>query len=178
MTGAISFRPLQRADFALLERWLQKPHVHRWWHEVLDIDGLESKYGSRIDGKEPTHVFVVQYDRTAIGLIQWYRWADYPEHAEKLDAGADSAGIDFFIGEEELVGKGIGPAAVKQFIAEYVFTHLEIDAIFADPEAENRRSIRTFEKLGFTVEKTMALERETIRRSVLRLRRSTFAKSW
>jgi hypothetical protein len=33
-----------------------KPHVDAWWHEPLDLAGLEQKCGPRIDGIVPTHL--------------------------------------------------------------------------------------------------------------------------
>jgi aminoglycoside 6'-N-acetyltransferase len=82
-----SFQPLSSADFPLLQRWLSEPHIDAWWHQALDLSAVVDKYTPRIDGTEPTHVFVIEGDSEPIGFIQWYRWADYPEHA--LQLGAD-----------------------------------------------------------------------------------------
>ena len=75
--SSVRFRPLERSDFPLLERWLRQPHVHRWWREAPDLAGLEDKYGPRIDGAEPTHVFIIEERGRPVGWIQWYRWRDY-----------------------------------------------------------------------------------------------------
>src|SRR5215475_10946901 len=82
MHASISFRPLERSDFRLLQEWLAAPHVAVWWKECLDLASVEAKYGPRVDGTEPTHVFVVEQEGRPIGWIQWYLWADYPEHAQ------------------------------------------------------------------------------------------------
>ncbi len=100
-----SFRALQRSDFPLLQRWLSEPHVDAWWHEALDLGGLERKYGPRIDGADPTHVFIIEHESRPIGWIQWYRWAAYPKHAAQLRAEPNAAGIDLSIGEASLIGK-------------------------------------------------------------------------
>jgi RimJ/RimL family protein N-acetyltransferase len=83
-TEPISFRPMRHTDLPLLQRWLQLPHVNAWWHEPLDLAGVVAKYGPRIDGVEPTHMFVIEHELRAIGWIQWYRWRDYPAHAARL----------------------------------------------------------------------------------------------
>src|SRR5215203_6122925 len=106
----ISFRPLAYADLSLLQRWLSKPHVEQWWHEPLDLPGVQARFGPRIDGVEPTQVYLIQYGARPAGWIQWYRWSDYPDHAAQLGAERSSAGIDLAIGEEELIGIGLGPA--------------------------------------------------------------------
>lgn len=86
----LSFRPLQRSDFALLRRWLAEPHVDAWWHDPLDLGAIEQKYGPRI-------------------------------------------------------------------------------AIVVDPDEHNKRSLRVFEKVGFTLVRTVKLEGENVWRRVMRL---------
>jgi aminoglycoside 6'-N-acetyltransferase len=66
----VSFRALERSDFPLLQQWLSESHVDAWWHEPLDRAGLEQKYGLRIDGIEPTHVFIIEHQGQPIGWIR------------------------------------------------------------------------------------------------------------
>ena len=165
----VSFRALERSDFPLLQRWLSEPHVDAWWHEPLDLAGLEQKYGPRIDGIEPTHVLIIAHETRPIGWIQWYRWSDYPKHAAQLEAEPSAAGIDLSIGEASLVGKGIGSSAIRQFVLSVVSAEPGITAIVADPEERNGRSCRAFEKAGFTPVKTVELAGENVRRRVMRL---------
>ena len=109
MIGLVSFRALERTDFPLLQQWLSAPHVDAWWHEPLDLRGLEQKYGPRIDGIEKVHVFIIEHEDRPIGWIQWYRWSDYPDHAAQLTTEQGAAGIDLAIGEVSSVGIGLGP---------------------------------------------------------------------
>ena len=163
----IAFRPLARSDFPLLHRWLHEPHVLQWWREPLDLADLEAKYGPAIDGREPAYVFVIEYQDQPAGWIQWYRWRDFPDHAQKLGAGADSAGIDLAIGEERLIGVGLGPAAIRAFITDVVSVDPAMRSVVTDPETNNQRSLRAFVKAGFRVTKTVRLEGETFERSVV-----------
>jgi RimJ/RimL family protein N-acetyltransferase len=164
----IAFRPLRRDDLPLLQRWLALPHIDAWWHQPLDRDGLEATYGPRIDGTEPTHVFVIEYRGRTIGWIQWYRWADYPDHAARLGAELDTAGIDLAIGELDLIGRGLGALAIGAFLERVVFVDPAITGCVCDPETRNRRSIRAFEKAGFTRERTVRLPGESVTREVVR----------
>lgn len=59
MQACISFRPLGRSDFPLVQEWFSAPHGNAWWHERLDLTGIEAKYGPRVDGVKPTYVFVM-----------------------------------------------------------------------------------------------------------------------
>jgi aminoglycoside 6'-N-acetyltransferase len=168
----ISFRPLARGDFSLLQRWLAEPHIIAWWRDPSDLASIEAKYLPRIAGMEPTHVYIIERETQSIGWIQWYRWADYPEHAGRLGAPTDAAGIDLAIGEKELLGQGLGPAVIRQFLAEIVFTELGIASVVADPEVENLRSQAAFRKAGFSVVRTVQLPGEDYERHVVRRDRS------
>jgi aminoglycoside 6'-N-acetyltransferase len=165
----VSFRTLARSDFPLLQRWLSEPHVDAWWHDALDLVALEQKYGPRIDGIEPTHVFIIEYESRPIGWIQWYRWSDYPKHAAKLEAEPNTAGIDLAIGDVSVVGRGIGSGAIREFIVKLVSAEPGITAIVTDPEERNGRSCRAFEKAGFISVRTVELEGENVGRRVMRL---------
>ena len=170
-TEQISFRPMQRSDLLLLQRWLSAPHVDAWWHQAVDLAGVVAKYGPRIDGVEPTHVFMIEHDGRAVGWIQWYRWRDYRAHADQLGAELTASGIDLAIGEVEMLGRGIGSAALRLFVERVVFADAAIGACIRDPEERNTRSLRAFEKAGFKVERTIRLEGESHDRRVVRLDR-------
>jgi len=171
MHASISFRPLERSDFRLLQEWLAAPHVAAWWKEHLDLASVEAKYGPRVDGTEPTHVFVVEQEGRPIGWIQWYLWADYPEHAQQLEAAPFSAGIDLAIGEVKMTGLGLGPVAIREFAKHCVFVNPAVCAVVADPEESNLISLRAFKKAGFRVVKIVQLAGEDSKRQVLRLDR-------
>jgi aminoglycoside 6'-N-acetyltransferase len=167
--GLISFRALARSDFPRLQRWLSEPHVDAWWHQPFDLPRLEQKYGPRIDGLEPTHVFIIEHEDQPIGWVQWYRWSDYPEHAAQLNAEPEAAGIDLAIGEPSLVGKGLGPQAIRVFVVSVISAEPGITAVLTDVEEQNRRSCRAFERAGFIPVRTVQLRGETVRRRVMRL---------
>jgi RimJ/RimL family protein N-acetyltransferase len=173
--ASISFRPLERSDFPLLQEWLSTPHVAAWWNERLDLLGVTAKYRPRVDGTEPTHMFVIQQEVRPIGWIQWYLWSDYAEHAGQLGAEPASAGIDLAIGELSMTGLGLGPAAIREFVRQVVFSNPEVRAVVSDPEESNLKSLRAFEKAGFKVVRTVRLPGEGCRRQVVRLDRRDIA---
>ena len=169
--ASISFRPLGRSDFPLLQEWLSAPHVAAWWHECLDLAAVDAKYGPRVDGAEPTHVFVIEHGGRPVGWIQWYLWSDYPEHALQLRAEPASAGIDLAIGELAMTGLGLGPVAICEFLRQIVFRDPSVSAVITDPEEGNLRSLRAFQKAGFTVTNTVQLAGENFKRRVVRMDR-------
>jgi aminoglycoside 6'-N-acetyltransferase len=167
----LTFRPLSREDFPLLQQWLSMPHVETWWHEPLNLAGVEAKYGPRVDGTDPTNIFIFEIDRRPVGWIQWYRWCDYPAHAEQLGAETTEAGVDLAIGLPQFVGIGLGGKAIDEFLNEIIFIHQDLSAVVADPQEDNRRSIRAFEKAGFKTERKVHLKGETFARMVVRVAR-------
>jgi RimJ/RimL family protein N-acetyltransferase len=88
-------------------------------------------------------------------------------------AEQDTAGIDLAIGDVASTGIGLGPIAIRDFIARVVSGDPGISAVVADPEERNRRSCRAFEKAGFIATATVELEGESVRRRVMRLALST-----
>ena len=72
-----------------------------------------------------------------------------------------------------MTGLGIGPAAIREFIKQIVFADPGISAVTADPEADNLRLLRAFEKAGFVMIKTVQLRGENVRRRVVRYSRTS-----
>jgi RimJ/RimL family protein N-acetyltransferase len=173
MQVSISFRPLNRSDFPLPQKWLSAPHVAAWWGEPLDLAAVDEKYGLRVDGTEPTHAFVIEHSGQPVGWIQWYLWSDYPEHALQLGAELASAGLDLAIGEPGMMGLGLGPIAIREFLGRVVFAGAKISAVIADPAETNLRSLRVFEKVGFTVTNRVQLTSENFKRLVVRVNRTS-----
>lgn len=165
----ISFQPIKRSDFPQLENWLAEPHVKLWWHDELDAAAIEKKYGPRVDGTEPCHVFLIQYKRVPIGLIQYYLWSDYPKHATQLSAVENSAGIDLAIGNPQMVGRGLGSKIIREFLDQVVFKNPLVETVITDPEEKNVQSVRAFTKAGFQVVRSVRLANETNPRSVVLL---------
>jgi aminoglycoside 6'-N-acetyltransferase len=145
--------------------------VAAWWRERPDITNVNATFGPRVDGVEPTRVFLIEGRGRPLGWIQWYYWADYTEHALQLGVETNAAGLDLAIGERTMLGVGLGPAAIREFLARIVFADPRVNAVVTDPEERNAGSLRAFQKAGFTVTKTLQLAGEDVRRCVVRLDR-------
>ena len=139
----IEFRPLAEDDLPLVEEWLRRDHVARWWRD--DIAESLAEYRAALEGREPTDHFMIVVDGCAIGMIQTYLVSDYPEWEEVVQVGEGVAGVDILIGEEDLIGRGLGP----QILAEFARDVITAPAVVATVEEPNRRSWRAFEKAGF-----------------------------
>lgn len=145
----IGFRRLQDADLPAIHRWLNTPHVARWWRQDTGTyEEVSEEYSAYIEGKEPVEPFLILYDGRPVGYIQSYRVSDDEEY-EGLVGIEYSAGIDLFIGEENLLYRGLGPLVIRRFIEEIVFADKGIMVCIIDPEPENRAAIKAYEKVGF-----------------------------
>jgi aminoglycoside 6'-N-acetyltransferase len=143
---------MTRADLPELRYWLAQPHVSRWWGAPPDEAAVEAEYGADVDGTGHTEHHLILLDERPIGHMQWYRISDYPDWERAIGVAiptASTAGIDYLIGDLEMVGKGIGPIAIARY-AELIFAgHPDIEVISADLQQANRASWRALEKAGF-----------------------------
>jgi len=155
MRGEISFRPVEKADIPDLYRWRQEPHVQRWWYEDDDseptMEVVAKNYGP--DHDEAEQRFIIVLDGRSIGYIQSYLLSDYPEYEALVQE--KGAGIDLFIGEPDLINKGVGTEVIKRFVEDVVFDDPSIDTCIIDPEITNAAAIRAYEKAGFIPVRTV-----------------------
>src|SRR5690242_17770843 len=115
------FRPLVVDDLPLLHDWLGREHVRRWWGEPRTLDETAAEYRPAIDGEDPTDLFAIVVDGRDVGLVQTYLVAAYPDWAELIDAGEEAAGLDIFIADGSLLGRGLGSEVIRRFVASVVF---------------------------------------------------------
>jgi len=144
--------PLREDDLHIVRRWLLEPHVERWWNDGVKTpypDAEIEEYREAIEGKDPTYRYVAHIDGRAAGMFQHYRIADDPEYAAALALDEDAVGVDLFIGEAELVGRGHGPAMLRQFLRDVAFPFHGIAVCVIGPSVRNVAAIRAYEKVGF-----------------------------
>ena len=143
----IEFEPLRQADLALVEEWLGREHVRRWWRDVIEESIAE--YERAIAGLDPSDHYLIVVDGRPVGMIETYLVSDHPDWEAIVKVGEGVAGVDLLIGEEELTGQGLGPRVLERFAHEIVFSQPDTHACVAAVDEANRRSWRAFETAGF-----------------------------
>lgn len=151
----ITFKPLCEADFPLLLKWLEAPHVKAWWDQDIKwtLALIQEKYANYVKGyklengvRKSISAHIIYVDMTPIGYIQIYNAYDFP--CSKLLTGlpVSLAAFDVLIGEINYLKQNIGSRSIIQFLKEYAcsYTH-----VFADPDKNNLSAIRAYEKAGF-----------------------------
>jgi aminoglycoside 6'-N-acetyltransferase Ib len=126
------FRPITKADVAMLFEWHQRPHVLEWWDGYTSLDALET---DTFDWD--VHPFIAYRDGQPFAYIQWY-----------VTDEAGVVGIDQFIASADSIGRGLGTALVSQFV-EFLFADPAIETVIVDPLPHNARAIRCYEKAAF-----------------------------
>ena len=133
-----TFRKLEEADFELLFNWLQQPHVKEWWDDGDDtIAKVKLHYTKGAD--TVTRFLLLSDNKEPVGYFQYY--------VERCGV----IGIDQFLGDVSLINKGLGTKAVMAF-SKLIRETKQPTTIIVDPEPENHRAIRCYEKAGFLFE--------------------------
>jgi aminoglycoside 6'-N-acetyltransferase len=135
-----SFRPVTPADLPLLRRWRAEPHVIQWWGPP-EVEPEEEKLA------EPrVAMWIVDFCGRPFAYAQNYSPHDWDPHPfVHLPPG--SRGIDQYIGEPDMLGRGHGSAFVRLHCGRLFAAGAP--AIGTDPHPENERAIRAYEKGGF-----------------------------
>jgi aminoglycoside 6'-N-acetyltransferase len=139
------FRPFGSADFAMVRQWLAMPHVVEWWGDPDEQFELVSS-----DLAEPAmEQFIVATQGPLgepFGYLQCYdlrAWADAGLGPQPDGTRA----IDQFIGKPDMIDRGHGSGFIRSFADELL--QRGIPRIITDPDPENSRAIRAYEKAGF-----------------------------
>ncbi len=112
------FAPIRSSDLPSLAVWLARPHVSRWWREPSDLISVERNYGPLAEGVDPTEGFIVHFRARPIGYVQRYLIDEHPDWRAAIRRALGHAGgfgIDYLIGEPDLVGKGVGRRMISEF---------------------------------------------------------------
>jgi aminoglycoside 6'-N-acetyltransferase len=149
----ITWRPLGEPDFPLLGRWLEQPHVARWWYHETTPEAVDRDFGPAVRGEEPSEELLALLDGRPFGLAQRYRLADFPEYVAELaavlgDVPDGAMSIDYLIGDPDLVGRGLGPRMIRALLPETWAAHPGASSVIVPVAAANRASWRALEKAG------------------------------
>jgi len=148
----VTFEPLRASDLPVIATWLALPHVARWWRQPSDLASVEVDFGPLLDGSDATEGFVVRLDGRPIGYAQRGLIEDDPEaqHVIRTSLGdAGGIGIDYFIGEPDLVGRGIGRAMISRFADGCFARYPPERRIVVDLQQDNVASWKALEAAGF-----------------------------
>jgi hypothetical protein len=79
------------------------------------FEETEAHYLPTIEGTDPTQHYLALLDGEPLGMIQTYLVSDYPDYAALIEEGEGTAGLDLFIGDEAMTGRGLGTEMIRGF---------------------------------------------------------------
>jgi len=143
-------------DMSLLLKWLTNTEVLQYVYGEgvpWDIEKIKEKFSEKTTGQSITVACLILYQEQEVGYVQYY---PIEHDSYKVNDVAtyerikDGYGIDMFIGEPKLWGKGIGRQALG-VLEDFLRSHLNVQIICVDPAVGNERGVCFWKKVGFEV---------------------------
>jgi aminoglycoside 6'-N-acetyltransferase Ib len=147
-TPAWTFRLLSAEDTPRLHDWLCRPHVARWWKSEGTLEGTRREFAELLAADSATRGFIALCDGQAAGFVQCYRVMGAGGLWWESESDPGARGIDLFIADPLLRGRGLGAALVASF-AEVLFRDPAVTTIQADPAPDNAAAIGAYLRAGF-----------------------------
>jgi aminoglycoside 6'-N-acetyltransferase len=138
---AYAFRSMSANDLPIIKRWLKMPHVSEWWHDPAEQ--LELVSGD-LDHPDMAQ-FIVAADGKEFAYLQCYNFSGWNTGFGSQPEG--TRGLDQFIGEADMIGRGHGSAFVRVFANRMLTSGTP--RVVTDPDPVNARAVRAYEKAGF-----------------------------
>ena len=144
----ITLSPLTEDDWDILLEWNSDPEI-LYYSEGNDIESYSLKQIQDIyrGVSQNAFCFIIEYEGQPIGEGWLQKMNIIRICAEHPDQ--DVRRIDLMIGEKSLWGKGMGTDTIKTLI-KLGFEQEKADIIYGLVDDFNKRSIKAFEKAGFT----------------------------
>ncbi|OWU86753.1 GCN5 family acetyltransferase [Oceanicola sp. 22II-s10i] len=146
----MTFRRMTADDLPLLGEWMVQPHWREWWGDPEVELGYVREM---IEGADTTEPYFILLDGVPAGYIQMWRIADnlvepwLTEAPWMLQLPKGAVGVDLSLSAEAGVSRGIGSAALRNFVA--MLRERGHDVIIIDPDPANHRAVRAYTKAGF-----------------------------
>ncbi|WP_099205412.1 GNAT family N-acetyltransferase [Scatolibacter rhodanostii] len=154
----LMLRMLENEDIEIVEKWLNQEYISKWFGDASDW--LHEIYERNITYKYLRH-FIAQDGDKPIGFCQYYNYNDLPIEHREIPQPTETYGIDYLLGDENLLGKGIGKQLVHLISQKLLEENAKAIRIIADPTIEdgniNIVSIKTLEANGFRLDKESRL---------------------
>lgn len=150
--SGIVLRPLSDEHLPCLYKWCADPEV-LYWSEGGTIDANLS-YGPdtvhQIYGgvSQSALCFIIEVDGAPVGEC-WLQRMNLPDVVAMYPEGLDVRRIDMCIGEKAYWNRGIGTQCVGMLV-DLAFWGEHVDVLHCFCEDYNLRSMRVWEKHGFT----------------------------
>nr|WP_259375172.1 GNAT family N-acetyltransferase [Piscinibacter sakaiensis] len=139
---------MRAADLPMLQAWLARPHVARWWGPAETLDELHADFVEPAGEPRATEAFIVSIGDRPIGFLQCYWVQGSGDGWWEDETDPRARGIDQFLADAEDLGRGLGRAMIRAFVGR-LFAETEASVVQTDPRPDNLRAIRCYRAAGF-----------------------------
>lgn len=152
--GIMTFYPVEKKHHDLIYGWLHKIHVQPYFYG----EGLKNTLknleffvnGIKTNGSYRFEHWIAYIDEIPFGFLMTSRidgpYNSNDPYSKWYEDGKETITLDLLIGEEDYLGKGLASRMIQEFLLDK-FSH--ISKVMIDPEEDNPRAIRVYEKAGF-----------------------------
>jgi aminoglycoside 6'-N-acetyltransferase len=143
-------------DFAHIVRWRAMPHVHQWWDPddpAPDMEEVLRHYRPTSNPEYPTTGCLIELEGRPVGYLQFYPWSawvsDPPvDDGVEIPLEDDPWGLDIYIGEPDLVGRGLGSRAVA-LACRHLNEVRGVRTVMLMTDVDNVRAQAAYRRAGF-----------------------------
>lgn len=154
-----NFTKLLKSDLPLIRKWLVQPHVAKWFNDESE---WMKEISANLESNWVWH-FRADLNSETAGFVQCYDTSKAPEGPWSSQPPA-TLGIDFFLGESSLLGKGNGVKLLNDFV-EFIEMRFSPKRLIVDPDIENTKSQQTIERCGFELDEESGLFVKELKRA-------------
>lgn len=145
MHQPLLLRPFADEDLALFRRWLERPHVAKWYHHPENW--LREAAERRGEFSFITHL-IVEEGGVPVGFCQYYPYEKSGEDWQGETPVHGTYSIDYLIGDPENLGRGLGKGIVWGLLGE-IAARPDAVRVIVQPEEENLPSCGVLAACGF-----------------------------
>lgn len=151
-TNELNIRAMSESDYPYMVKWLNDDLVIEYYGPRLTLEEVIAKYGPRINNEHYVMPCIVEYKDKPIGYIQYYEILKEQLKIYGYSLEESIYGIDQFIGETSLWGKGIGTQMIIGLL-ECLSSKNGVFKVVLDVKSTNLQAIKCYEKCGFRIVK-------------------------
>ncbi|MFE2724287.1 GNAT family N-acetyltransferase [Kitasatospora sp. NPDC059327] len=151
-TGAGEFRLRAvrlPADLELLAGWMNDPETAAFWELAGSPVVTERHVRAQLAGDGRSRPFLGLLDGTPMSYWEIYR-ADLDPLAAHYPARPHDTGLHLLLGPADSRGRGLGAVLLAALADRVLRARPRCERVVAEPDVRNLRSVRAFERAGFT----------------------------
>ena len=150
--GKINIRKLKDidSDYKYLTEWYKEEPIYTVFEQrILSYEEIKKKYYPRTLRNAKVPVYMIEYDKEPVGIIQYTLIGNEDKELYKLKEDKIYE-MDIFIGNLNLHHKGIGTRAIN-ILVNKLFKEKNADLVVMCPLKTNEKAINCYKKCGFTI---------------------------